>query len=92
MLSIVAYRQPVTRAYVEQLRGVDSSNTILTLLDKGLIEGCGRLDVPGRPMIYRTTTAFLRAFSISSLDDLPDLPELTELEQKREAERAEEQA
>ena len=92
VLSIVAYRQPVTRAYVEQLRGVDSSNTILTLLDKGLIEGCGRLDVPGRPMIYRTTTAFLRAFSISSLDELPDLPELTELEQKREAERAEEEA
>lgn len=92
VLSIVAYRQPVTRAYIEQLRGVDSSNTVLTLLDKGLIEGCGRLDVPGRPMIYRTTKAFLRAFSISSLDELPELPELKELEQKREEERAEEQA
>ncbi len=69
--------------------GVDSSNTVLTLLDKGLIEGCGRLDVPGRPMIYRTTPAFLRAFSISSLDELPELPELKELEEKREAERAE---
>ena len=89
VLSIIAYRQPVTRAYIEQLRGVDSSNTVLTLLDKGLIEGCGRLDVPGRPMIYRTTQAFLRAFCISSLDELPDLPELKELEQKREEERAE---
>ena len=89
VLSIVAYRKPVTRAYIEQLRGVDSSNTVLTLLDKGLIEGCGRLDVPGRPMIYRTTPAFLRAFSISSLDELPELPELKELEEKREAERAE---
>ncbi len=90
VLSIVAYRQPVTRAYIEQLRGVDSSNTILTLLDKGLLEGCGRLDVPGRPMIYRTTAAFLRAFSISSLEELPELPELSELERKRENARAEE--
>lgn len=56
VLSIVAYRQPVTRAYIEQLRGVDSSNTVLNLLDKGLLEGCGRLDVPGRPMIYRHDT------------------------------------
>ena len=62
---------------------------MLTLLDKGLIEGCGRLDVPGRPMIYRTTPAFLLAFSISSLYELPELPELKELEEKREAERAE---
>lgn len=83
VLSIIAYRQPVTRAYVEQLRGVDSSNTVLTLLDKGLIEGCGRLDVPGRPMIYRTTPAFLRTFSIASLEELPELPELEELERKR---------
>ena len=103
VLSIVAYRQPVTRAYIEQLRGVDSSNTVLNLLDKGLLEGClgqkttaseflegcGRLDVPGRPMIYRTTPAFLRAFSISSLDELPDLPELRELEEKRESEQEE---
>ena len=83
MLSIIAYRQPVTRAYIEQLRGVDSSNTVLTLLDKGLIEACGRLDVPGRPMIYQTTPAFLRTFSISSLDELPELPELAELERRQ---------
>ncbi len=83
VLSIVAYRQPVTRAYIEQLRGVDSSNTVLTLLDKGLIEGCGRLDVPGRPMLYQTTTAFLRTFSITSLDELPELPELEALERRQ---------
>ena len=83
VLSIIAYRQPVTRAYIEQLRGVDSSNTVLTLLDKGLIEACGRLDVPGRPMIYQTTPAFLRTFSISSLDELPELPELEELERRQ---------
>lgn len=83
VLSIVAYRQPVTRAYIEQLRGVDSSNTVLSLLDKGLIEGCGRLELPGRPMIYQTTPAFLRTFSISSLDELPELPELDELERRQ---------
>jgi segregation and condensation protein B len=89
VLSIVAYRQPVTRAYIEQLRGVDSSNTVLTLLDKGLIEACGRLDVPGRPMIYQTTTDFLRTFSISSLEELPELPELEELERRQIGENAE---
>ena len=80
VLSIVAYRQPVTRAYIEQLRGVDSSGTVASLVDKGLIEACGRLDVPGRPTLLRTTTAFLRTFSISSLDELPALPELTDAE------------
>ncbi len=83
VLSIIAYRQPVTRAYIEQLRGVDSSNTVLTLLDKGLVEDCGRLDVPGRPMLYRTTPAFLRTFSITSLDELPELPELEALERRQ---------
>lgn len=77
VLSIVAYRQPVTRAFVEQLRGVDSSGTVSSLVEKGLIEECGRLDVPGRPVLFRTTAAFLRTFSISSLDELPSLPELT---------------
>lgn len=81
VLAIVAYRQPVTRAFIEQLRGVDSSNTILSLTDKGLIEGCGRLDVPGRPMLYRTTPAFLRTFSLTDLTQLPSLPELGEAEQ-----------
>ncbi|MGM9650022.1 MAG: SMC-Scp complex subunit ScpB [Butyricicoccaceae bacterium] len=81
VLAIVAYRQPVTRAFIEQLRGVDSSNTVLSLVDKGLIEGCGRLDVPGRPVLYRTTPAFLRTFSLTDLTQLPSLPELGEAEQ-----------
>ena len=71
----------MTRAFIEQLRGVDSSNTVLSLVDKGLIEGCGRLDVPGRPMLYRTTPAFLRTFSLTDLTQLPSLPELGEAEQ-----------
>lgn len=78
VLTIVAYRQPVTRAYIEQLRGVDSGGTVSSLTEKGLIEEAGRLDVPGRPILFRTTDAFLRTFSISSLSELPELPELTE--------------
>lgn len=76
VLSIIAYRQPTTRAFIEQLRGVDSSNTVTMLADKGLVEECGKLDVPGRPTLFRTTTAFLRTFSIAALDELPLLPEL----------------
>ena len=83
VLTIVAYRQPVTRAYIEQLRGVDSGGTVASLAEKGLIAEAGRLDVPGRPMLFRTTDAFLRAFSLKSLSELPDLPELTEGEQLR---------
>ena len=76
VLAIVAYYQPATKAYVEQVRGVDSSYTIGVLLDKGLIEACGRLAVPGRPVLYATTKNFLRAFSLESIDELPPLPEL----------------
>lgn len=83
VLTIVAYRQPVTRAYIEQLRGVDSGGTVAGLLEKGLIAEAGRLDVPGRPILLRTTDAFLRTFSITQLSDLPALPELTEGEQLR---------
>lgn len=75
-LAIVAYFQPVTRAYVEQLRGVDSSYSISSLADKGLIEPCGRLDVPGRPTLFRTTDAFLRTMGVSGLSQLPPLPEV----------------
>lgn len=82
VLTVVAYRQPVTRAYIEQLRGVDSGGALLGLIDKGLIAEAGRLDVPGRPILYRTTDAFLRAFSLASLSDLPALPELTASEQR----------
>ena len=75
-LAIVAYFQPVTRAYVEQLRGVDSSYSISSLSDKGLIEPCGRLDVPGRPTLFRTTDAFLRPMGVSELSQLPPLPDI----------------
>ena len=76
VLAIIAYYQPVTRAYVDQIRGVDSAYTISLLLDRKLIEECGRLQVPGRPRLYRTTKQFLRAFHLTSLDDLPELPDL----------------
>ncbi len=78
VLAVVAYQQPVTKAYIEQVRGVDSSNTVNTLVEKGLIEECGRLDVPGRPMLFQTTADFLRTFSIASLAELPDLPEFAD--------------
>ena len=77
-LAIVAYFQPVTRAYIEQVRGVDSSYTVGLLLDRGLICEAGRLNVPGRPMQFRTTKNFLRAFGLTSLDDLPELPSSTQ--------------
>lgn len=76
-LAVVAYFQPVTRAYVEQVRGVDSSYTVSALCERGLIEECGRLEVPGRPAIFRTTDVFLRTMGISSLDELPPLPDMT---------------
>ena len=74
MLAIIAYYQPATRAYVDQIRGVDSSYTVGLLLERELIEECGRLAVPGRPIQYRTTQNFLRAFGLSSLEELPELP------------------
>ena len=76
VLTIIAYYQPTTRAYVDQIRGVDSAYTIGLLLERKLIEECGRLQVPGRPHLYRTTKQFLRAFHLTSLDDLPEMPVL----------------
>ena len=76
VLTIIAYYQPTTRAYVDQIRGVDSSYTIGLLLDRKLIEECGRLQVPGRPRLYRTTKQFLRAFHLSSREELPEIPDL----------------
>lgn len=76
-LAVVAYFQPVTRAYIDQIRGVDSAYTVGVLLDRGLIERCGKLDVPGRPSLLRTTDAFLRTMGISSLDELPELPDIS---------------
>lgn len=72
VLAIVAYNQPVTRSFVDQVRGVDSSYAVNSLIDKALIEACGRLDAPGRPMLYATTEKFLRVFGLRSLSELPE--------------------
>lgn len=94
-LSIVAYNQPVTKAFVEQVRGIDSSSVVNTLVERDLLEEAGRLELPGRPVAYRTTDTFLRCFGISSLEELPPLPnqegqldfdELAELELEKQAE------
>lgn len=77
-LAIVAYFQPVTRAYIDQVRGVDSSYTVGMLCERGLIEVGGRLDVPGRPSLFRTTDQFLRTMGIQKLEDLPPLPDMTQ--------------
>lgn len=74
-LTIIAYNQPVTKGFVESVRGVDSSGVVNSLTEKGLLAEAGRLDLPGRPVAYKTTDNFLRAFRLSSLDDLPPLPE-----------------
>lgn len=74
-LTIIAYNQPVTKGFVESVRGVDSSGVVNSLVDKGLVAETGRLNLPGRPIAYKTTDNFLRAFRLSSLDDLPELPE-----------------
>ncbi|MEO0005514.1 MAG: SMC-Scp complex subunit ScpB [candidate division WOR-3 bacterium] len=76
VLAIVAYKQPVTRPEIEQLRGVDCSGPLLTLLERGLIVTAGRAHRPGNPFLYRTTKEFLRYFGLESLDDLPSLEEL----------------
>ena len=98
-LSIIAYNQPVTKSFVEQVRGIDSSSVVNTLVERDLLEEAGRLDLPGRPVAYRTTDTFLRCFGISSLRELPPLPnqegqldfdELAELElEKQQSEEAE---
>lgn len=80
VLAIVAYNKTVTRSFIESVRGVDCSGSIASLVQKGLIEEKGRMDLPGRPLIYGTTDRFLRCFSLNSLDDLPDLPTTEEIE------------
>ena len=80
VLSVVAYNQPVTKSYIEQIRGVDCSGVVSTLVEKGLLEEKGRLELPGRPLLYGTTANFLRCFSLESLDDLPKLPEESEVD------------
>lgn len=78
VLSVIAYYQPTTRAYVEQVRGVDSSYTVNLLLERGLIREAGRLDAPGRPVLFQTTDQFLRCFHLASLEELPPLPQTGE--------------
>ena len=100
VLAIVAYFQPVTRTYIEQIRGVDSAYTVGLLLERDLIQEAGRLTVPGRPIQYRTTETFLRSFGLTSLEELPELPSATqegaqmtmELEQAIEKLRAQDEA
>jgi len=84
VLAIVAYFQPSTRAFIEQIRGIESSYTVGMLLDRGLIESCGRLSAPGRPMLYKTTHVFLRTFGLESLHDLPELPHVEPADDSRE--------
>ena len=79
-LAVVAYFQPVTRAYIDQVRGVDSSYTVSALTERGLIEVCGKLDVPGRPSLFRTTDVFLRTMGIEKLSELPPLPDMSSTE------------
>jgi len=78
VLAIIAYKQPITRAFIEKIRGVESKFSIMKLLERDLIEETGRLDAPGRPVLYGTTELFLQTFGFSSLDDLPALDEFAE--------------
>lgn len=73
-LTIIAYNQPVSKGFVENVRGIDSSSVVNNLVEKGLVEEAGRLDVPGKPIVYRTTSVFLRSFGLNSIADLPPLP------------------
>lgn len=79
VLAIIAYNQPVTRSFVEQVRGIDSSGIMSSLVEKGLVEEAGRLELPGRPISYCTTTNFLRCFGLKALEELPRI-ELSEIE------------
>ena len=74
VLAVIAYNQPVTKSFIEQVRGVDCSGVVSSLCEKGLIEEQGRLDLPGRPLLYGTTDSFLRCFGMSSLAELPPIP------------------
>lgn len=74
VLALVAYNEPVTKAYIEQVRGVDCSGVLANLIQKELVEERGRLELPGRPLLYGTTENFLRCFGISSIEELPEIP------------------
>ena len=91
VLAVVAYNQPVTKAFVEQVRGVDCSGVIGSLTTKGLVEEKGRLELPGRPLLYGTTENFLRCFNLESIENLPPLPE-SDKDGKTDGEPEKEQA
>lgn len=84
VLAVVAYNQPVTKSFIEQVRGVDCSSVIQNLIAKGLVEERGRLELPGRPLVYGTTAEFLKCFCVSALDELPDLPEHEDMPKSEE--------
>ena len=84
VLAIIAYNQPVTRAFVEQIRGVDSSSAVNSLVVRDLVEEAGRLELPGRPIAYRTTANFLRCFGLQSLDELPDITAAAQAQEQPE--------
>jgi len=88
VLAVIAYNQPVTRSYVDTVRGVDSGYAMNALLEKSLIEPCGRVDAPGRPILFGTTEQFLRCFGVKSLEELPEMStvQLEEFKQQAEAE------
>lgn len=83
VLAVIAYNQPATKAFADKVRGVDCGGVINSLCQKGLIEEKGRLDLPGRPLVYGTTDAFLRSFCLQSLSDLPPLPHQEEQPQEK---------
>jgi len=85
VLSIIAYLQPSTKAYIVQSRGVDSAYTVSLLIERGLVESCGRLSAPGRPILFRTTRTFLRTFGLESLKELPQLPIIETADDGRES-------
>lgn len=89
VLAIIAYNQPVTKSFIEQVRGIDSSSIVNNLAEKGLVEEAGRLDIPGRPISYVTTLNFLRCFSLNSLQDLPPIPGRGEAREGLETEEME---
>lgn len=86
VLSLIAYNEPVTKAFVEQVRGVDCSGVISTLTQRELVEERGRLELPGRPLLYGVTDNFLRCFGLSSLQDLPEIPKEEEKAQEEKVE------
>ena len=90
VLAVVAYNQPVTKAFVEQIRGVDCSGVMTSLVNKGLIEERGRLELPGRPLLYGTTPDFLRCMGVSTLEELPR-PVQPQTEEDREEENGQEE-